>query len=266
MDKNRRKVLAGMAGGVAAAGVLCAGAFQIAGAAPAKGLPAKRPEIQLDAKGKVLHESLPYEKLDPQEAAERAYSNKLVGDCMYGVFATLVEMLAEKCGGPYLNYPTTVTRYGAGGIVGWASTCGCLNGAAMAIYLVSDNPTPIIDEVFNYAQYTPLPDVPLKKAKMEIKPSVAESTLCHVSVSRWCDVSGAKAFSPERVERCAQLAAAVTHRTVLALNAQKEGTFKAIYPIPEEVRACRACHDQGGELENSRGKMSCTACHEKHEL
>jgi hypothetical protein len=265
MDRNRRKVL-GMAGGLAAAGVLGTGAFRLAVAQEDKKSPSKRPEVKFDKKGKVFHEPLPYVPLDAAEAIELAYSNKLIGDCMYGTFATLVEMLADQVGGSYLTYPTTVTRFGAGGMVGWGTTCGCLNGAAMAIYLVSPDPEPIIDEVFNHYMYTALPDVKIKGAKMEIAPSTAESTLCHVSISNWTKVSKAKTFSPERTERCAHLAAAVMNRTVLALNAQKAGTFKAAYPIPAEVTACRACHDKGGQLENTRGKMSCSTCHEKHEI
>ena len=58
----------------------------------------------------------------------------------------------------------------------------------------------------------------------------------------------------------------MTRKLVLALNEQQAGNFKAAYPIPVEVKACRARHDKGGELENARGKMSCTACHDKHEV
>jgi hypothetical protein len=262
MNQDRRRVL-GMAGGLAAAGVLGAGALRLAGAQDKA--PTKRPEIKLDKKGKVYHEPLPYVALDPEEALELAYTNKLLGDCFYGVFATIVEMLADKVGGPYLTYPTTVTRVGAGGIVGWGATCGALQGAAMAIYLVSPNAAPIIDEVFNHYQYTALPDVPIKRAQMEIKPSRADSTLCHVSISHWTKASGAKAFSKERTERCAHIAACVTRETVIALNAQLAGSFKGEFPIPEAVTACRACHDMGGEMENTRGKMNCLTCHSGHD-
>lgn len=264
MDKGRRKVL-GMAGGLACAGVLGTGALRMVGAQQNNQEVKKRPEIKLDSKGKVHHEPLPYVALDPKEALEFSYSNKLIGDCFYGVFATIVEMLADKVGGPYLTYPTTVTRVGAGGIVGWGSTCGAIQGAAMAIYLVSPNPTPVIDEVFNYYQYTSLPDQKIQRAAMEIKPSIAQSTLCHVSISHWTKVSGAKTFSKERTERCAHIAACVTEKTVSALNAQLAGNFKADFPIPEAVTACRSCHDMGGAMENTRGKMNCLTCHSGHD-
>jgi hypothetical protein len=267
MKMNRREAVVAVASGVAMAGVLgTTGSIRKVFAVEENKDIVKRPEVVLDKKGKVYHDPLPYVQLDPNEVAERAHTNKLIGDCMYGVFATLVEVLAGKVGGPYLTYPTTVTRYGKGGVMGWGTTCGVINGAAMAAYLVSPDPGPIVDEIINYYQYTALPDIKPKNAKMDIVPSVAGSTLCHVSISQWCKASGLKTFSPERTERCAQLAANTARQLVTALNAQKVGTFKTTYAIPAEVTACRACHDKGGELENTRGKMSCTACHDKHDI
>ena len=266
MSMDRRKALTTIASGVTIAGIAGTVIVKNVAAVPLKETPLKRPEIVLNKKGKVHHEPLPYVPLDPNAVADRAYKNKLVGDCMYGVFATLVEELADKVGGPYMTYPTTVTRYGKGGVMGWGTTCGTVNGMAMAAYLVSPDPAPIIDEVINYFQYATLPDYKPKNAIMDISPSVAESTLCHASVSEWCKASGHKAFSKERTQRCAHLAASMTRKLVMALNEQHAGKFKAAYPIPAEVKACRACHDKGGELENTRGKMSCTACHDKHEV
>jgi len=262
MDEAKRKTLGCLAGGLAAAGLLAPGLALRAGAA--EKAPAGNPKEVIDEKGQVVHQSLPYVQLDPDAAAERAYQNYWKGDCMYGVFASIVEELAAKVGEPYSSFPTTVTRFGAGGVMGWATLCGAANGAAMAAYLVSKDAVPVIDEVFGHYQAAPLPDYKPKAAKMAIKPSVAQSTLCHVSVSKWCDASGAKAFSPERSERCAQLVASVTRKAVAALNAQAAGTFKAAYPLPDEVKACRACHDKGGALENTRAKMDCFSCHTDH--
>ncbi len=255
MDHGRRKAM-GAIGGVAAVGLLAPVAIGTAVAADKQG----KTEV-LDEKGQVVHQALPYVQLDPEAVAERAYQNYFKGDCMYGVFASIVEELADKVGEPYASFPTTVTRFGAGGVMGWATLCGAANGAAMGIYLVSKTPVPIIDEVFGHYSHAELPDYTPKSAKMKIKPSVSDSTLCHVSVSKWCDVAGAKSFSPERAERCAQLVASVAKKTVEELNAQAAGTFVAAYPIPQEVQACRGCHDKGSELENTRGKMDCGSCH-----
>jgi hypothetical protein len=266
MSMDRRKALVTIAGSLTAASVTGAIVVKEVTASQLKDTPLKRPEIVLNKKGKVHHEPLTYVALDPDTVADCAYKNKLIGDCMYGVFTTIVEELADKVGGPYMTYPTTVTRYGKGGVMGWGTTCGTVNGVAMAAYLVSPDPAPVIDLVINYFQYAELPDYKPKYAIMNITPSIADSTLCHVSVSEWCKASGHKAFSKERTQRCAHLAASMTRKLVLALNEQQAGTFKADYPIPAEVKACRVCHDKGGDLENTRGKMSCTACHDKHEV
>ncbi|WP_432823934.1 hypothetical protein [Trichloromonas sp.] len=50
-------------------------------------------------------------------------------------------------------------------------------------------------------------------------------------------------------------------KTVEVLNADLDGSFKAAFPIPAEVQACRACHDQKGTLEDTRTKMNCAPCH-----
>ena len=257
MDNGRRKAITTLGGGLAVVGLL--GTLSLRDAVAATG---RRPPLKLDAKGKVIHQPLPYVPLDPDQVAERAYHNYYRGDCMYGMFGSFIEALAEKVGGVYNTYPTTVTRYGAGGVMGWGTLCGAANGAAMAIYLVSKHPAPLIDEIFNYYQQTPLPNFRPRDAKYQIVPSVAGSTLCHVSVSEWCKKSGDKSFSPQRAERCAHLVASVTRKTVELLNAQAAGTFKAAFPIPADVQRCRSCHGQGGMLENTRGKMACLACHE----
>mgnify|MGYP005852166595 CR=1 FL=1 len=258
---DRRKAITTIAGGVAVAGLT--GTTLVRNAVASQ--PQKRQAPKLDNRGKVYHEPLPYVKLDPLEAQDRAYKNKLIGDCQYGVLATVVEMLAEKVGEPYVTYPITYSRVGAGGTVGWGGTCGSLLGASELIYLVSPDPVPLIDDVFNFYMYTSLPDQRPKTANEDITPSIADSILCHISISHWTSVSKAKAFSKTRSKRCAQLAGSITRRCVEALNAQLAGNFKSTATIPAVVAECRACHDRGGEMENTRGKQDCLACHDGHD-
>lgn len=258
MDINRRKALAVLASGAAVAAL--GGTRGLNAATPAV---VATPAVGDD--GKVKHSTLPYSELDPVAVAERAYDNYYKGECMYAVFASVVEALADTVGEPYRSYPTTVTRYGAGGVNGWASLCGALNGAAMAIYLVSKDPEPAIDEVLGYYGQSELPDYHPTNAKYEIRPSVSESVLCHVSVSKWCEAAGKKSFSPERADRCAQLSASVAKQTVEVLNAQFNGTFTPAHALPAAVASCRGCHDKGGRMENTRGKDSCPSCHQGFE-
>ena len=204
---------------------------------------------------------LPYAALDPTHVGELAYRNFYHGDCMYGVFASLVEALAEKVGEPFASYPTSVTRYGAGGVMGWGTLCGAANGAAMAIYLVSKSPAQAISEVFGFYEQEALPNFVPAEPKFQVASSVAGSTLCHVSISKWCDASGFKSYSAERADRCAQLVASVAMHTAEVLNSQADGTFNAVHKLSGATIACRGCHDAGGVLENSRGMMDCEGCH-----
>jgi hypothetical protein len=144
MDINRRKTLAVLCSSAAMAALPGLRGVHASTALKTSASPA------LGDDGKIKHAPLPYAPIDPLATADRAYDNYYLGECMYAVFASVVEELAEKFGEPFLSYPTSVTRYGAGGVTGWASLCGALNGSAMAIYLVSRDPDPAIDDVLGY--------------------------------------------------------------------------------------------------------------------
>lgn len=213
--------------------------------------------------GKVAGFPWRYMKLDADAVAERAYKGFLSGHCMYGSFFGIVGELAEKYGAPYNNFPFAMMKIGAGGMADWATLCGALNGSALAASLLSNDPKPIADDLFNWYQSEPLPSYhPKQTPRVEITTkSVAHSPLCHASVARWCEKANVKSFSTERDERCAWLTASCAKKTVELLNAQADGAFKAAYPVPKEVQECRSCHDKGGELEDTRGKMDCAPCH-----
>ena len=215
------------------------------------------------SEGKAEGTPWPYVKLDPDAVAERAYKGFLDGHCMYGSFVGIIGELAEKKGAPYSNFPFAMMKIGAGGMADWASLCGALNGSALAVSLLSSDPKPIVDELFNWYQSEALPDYrPRQKPRVEITTkSVAHSVLCHASVSRWCEKANVKSFSLDRDERCAWLTASCAKKTVLLLNNQADGAFKAVFPIPKEVQECRSCHDKGSQLEDTRGKMDCAPCH-----
>jgi len=253
--KTRREMLTTM-GGAAGAAMVGAGFFSqmLASEAFASAQP-------------NLKAGFPWEyvKLDPEEAAERGYKATYEGHCMYGVFTPIAEMLAEKVGGPWQSFPVDMFRYGAAGVVSWGTLCGAVNGAAAAIYLVSKDPVPLIDEIYNWYSQASLPDYMPKKPKdpkMNIIKSVSGSPLCHVSATKWCDASGYKFFTPERGDRCCRLVASTAKKTVELLNAQMAGKFKPQYAIPAAVQECRSCHGKGGIVENTNTKMDCTQCHD----
>lgn len=205
-------------------------------------------------------------RLDPDITADRAYQDYYQGHCMYGVFKSIVWQLAEQPGEPYKSFPFDMMKYGAGGVAGWGSLCGGLNGGAAVIALFAttqDQARLLTHELFRWYETTALPAYVPKRAKlsMEMPKSVSNSVLCHASVSSWCKVSGHLAFSKEHNERCARLAADTAKMTVQILNRSLQDQFAATYTLSPETKRCQSCHARGGELENSLGEMNCTTCH-----
>jgi len=217
----------------------------------------------------VIEVPWPYKKLNPEAVAENAYHGYYKGACCYGSFNSIIEELRKEIGAPYAMIPTSMMIFGEGGIAGISSTCGALNGAAAAIFLITGNiekekrkvAFSIIRELFHWYEQTPMPYYRPPKPKYEIIKSISHSTLCHASVSNWCKTAKLKAFSKERSERCGWLTGSVAKYTVELLNANAEGNFKAIHKLSKDVESCRSCHDEGSALENTRGMMDCGGCH-----
>ena len=207
-----------------------------------------------------------YAKLDPDAVAKKAHAGFYEGACMYGVANALLGELKSKTGFPFTQIPTEMFKYGEGGVVGWASLCGALNGSLAVITLVSpkDKYGAICNEIMGWYSQTALPlYVPENTAKLVT--SVSGSPLCHASVTNWCKVSKAGAESKERSERCARLTADVAKHTVELLNAQADGKFAAAVKLPDSITGCMSCHGKTG-MNNTRGKMTCVQCHEPHKL
>jgi len=207
-----------------------------------------------------------YHELDPDVTAERAYYDYEKGHCMYGVFAPVLSQLAEKYGAPYDSFPVDMMRYGAGGTGGSGSLCGALNGAAALIGLFArseEEMKRLVGELFLWYEQAALPVyVPGKPAlDVEMPKSASHSVLCHVSTTRWCKVSGYKAFSKPRKERCRRLTADTAQKTVEILNGYHNDRFAPAYGLSQEVQKCKSCHTKGSEKSNSRGTMSCGSCH-----
>jgi hypothetical protein len=201
-----------------------------------------------------------YAPLEPDATGDRAFASYLRGHCMYGSFEAIVGQVAERLGPPYRDFPFDLFVYGAGGVAGWATLCGALNGSAAAFQLLSPRPDPLVDALFAWYEREALPDYVPKAAKFPNVKSVAGSPLCHQSLTRWCAAARRKTYSAERKERCGVLTAAVVRHAVTLLNAQAAG--KPIdAALAKPTMECMGCHEKGGALENSRGKMRCGGCH-----
>jgi len=214
-----------------------------------------------------------YAKLDPEKTAQRAYAECPKGHCMYGVFASVMTQLAEENGEPYRSFPVDMMRYGAGGVAGWGSLCGAVNGSAALVGLFVDDEDEIkklVDELFLWYQQTELPQYVPQKAGLDIKmpKTVSNSVLCHVSVTRWCKVTGYKPLSKQRKERCRRLTADAAKKTVEILNAHFSSGSVVVLQHDEKTKQCMSCHVKSSETqpreiltEKTNGKMSCSSCH-----
>ena len=203
----------------------------------------------------------PYKPLDPEAIGNRAYQDYWKSHCMYGTFEAIVGTVAERLGAPYTDFPFDMFFYGVGGVHGWGTLCGSLNGCAAAIQMLSPNPEPLIDELFRWYESAALPDFEPKGMKYKNVKVVAGSPLCHTSIARWCEASGKKTYSPERKDRCGVLTGAVARKCTMLLNDQAAGKFVAATAADPRTRTCLSCHEKGGAMENMRSKQTCAPCH-----
>lgn len=219
-----------------------------------------------EEKAAAIEVPWPYDKVDPELAAERAYERYYQGGCMYGGFEGVVGELKASVGAPYTAFPSVMMKYGGGGVAGWGSLCGALNGAAAAISLTSDPAVrnKIISELYAWYSMEALPTYKPKSPKFDsIQTSVAGSQLCHVSVTKWSNATGIATGDPQRAERCAWLTASVAKYTAELLNQQMDGTFALVHPVPAEVQSCLSCHGPEASVGNVhiKSQSDCIACH-----
>lgn len=184
---------------------------------------------------------------------------------MYGAFAAIIGALQQKAGFPFTQIPVEMTKYGGGGVAGWGTVCGTLNGSAAAINLVTADYTKIINELMGWYTTTAFPMYQPATPKANITTtSVAGSPLCHVSVSKWSTASGIKEDSTDRKERCGRLTADVASKAVELLNQYSANSFAASFTPAASVAQCGSCHLKGGTIDNSVGSMDCVQCHTPH--
>jgi hypothetical protein len=216
----------------------------------------------------------PYVTLDPEAVRIQAHNAYYGGkDCCAGTFAGIVSELVTAVGEPWTNLPVEIMLFGRGGSVGWGLTCGCLNGGAALISLVTPkaDSTALISELFGW--YTQA-ELPTDQANLvaaegrylvhnfdgELPQNVSGSPLCHASVTEWCIAANKKVSDAERKERCARVTGDVAAKTVEILNAWLAQSFTPVYSDPATVTACLSCHGSAA-LYNVMTKMDCQPCH-----
>ena len=246
---NRRQLLQSL---VLSTGACAVGAFA---AAPEPAAPASEEQT-----------SWPYRTLDPERTANLAYQLHIQkSSCMYGVFASIVNQLADEVGGPYRTFPCDMMVYGEGGVADWGTLCGTLNGGAAVISLLVRKPAErraLIDELFQWYQSTKLPAfVPAKTSFSGTLPAVEPgSVLCHPSATGWVKHAKVSYYGPERKERCHRLSADTARKTAELLNRSFNGIAGKPFHPGETTSGCLSCHGKDGVQADVRAK-SCVGCH-----
>lgn len=207
-----------------------------------------------------------YYPLDPAVTAELAYKHFDSGSCMYATFKSIISQLADKFGEPYASFPLHMMKYGHGGVGGFGTICGALNGAAAIIGLFVAEKTmqdSLITGLFRWYEETKLPEFRPQMAILDFTPpsTISNSTLCHASNTNWVKEAGYKVNSNERKERCRRLASDVVSRVTVVLNEYFGNTYVTDGHDNETVRQCMTCHGDKGKLVNTSSKMTCTSCH-----
>jgi hypothetical protein len=218
----------------------------------------------------------PYKELDVELVRKRGHKYYYEGGCMYGSGGGLLSALIDRVGYPYTTFPHDMMRYGGGGIAGWGTVCGSLNGACAMITLAAGKAYgKITNELMAWYGTTPFPsdransyaanhDYLVEKYKTDavLPTTVSDSPLCHVSVNTWCRESGFASGSPQRAERCARLTGDVAAKAAELLNAHASGQ---LVTGEFEKSECMSCHFMGENYESGQfiiGKGSnCTDCH-----
>lgn len=182
---------------------------------------------------------------------------------MYALFGGILLCLSDKCGGTFSSFPLDMMKYGAGGVGGWGTLCGALNGAAAAIGLfVADKQRreELITELFSWYESESLPKYrPTGGEHRDIVATTAQSVLCHVSVGKWCHASRSNVESKEKTERCRRLTVDVCIKVVELLN----GHFSESRTTPDEAAIGRDTSQSRPEQPAAKvmGKMRCDTCH-----
>jgi hypothetical protein len=230
-----------------------------------------KPEVQSAEKPEKLdyipdQSTWKYVRLDPIATAGLAYNYYSEGSCMYATVKSVVSQLAEKIGEPFTSFPLHLFKYGHGGVGGYGSVCGTLNGAAALIgLLITDKNVQdkMITDLFWWYEKEPLPLFSPSTPAYDHIPvkSVSNSVLCHASNTNWCKTAGFKVDSKERKERCRRMTADVTMKVTTSLNEIFENAYITSVQPDETVNTCLICHGSEGKVNNTAVKMNCNSCH-----
>jgi hypothetical protein len=220
---------------------------------------------------------LPYTSLDPEHVRQLAYNQYFQGGCMHGASSGLILAFKEAFAGQGTGWdmiPLGMYKYGSGGVSGWGTICGVLNGV-MAVLNLVDLHGKLGNELMGWYSTTLFPTdncdgfVAVKTDgtvlataipdALVLAHTVSDSPLCHISISKWCHEAGVSVADATtdglkyKDDRCSKICADTAAKTAELIN-----QYVASYAPSEDFAACLACHSQ---RKDQIGQMNCTGCH-----
>ncbi len=225
---------------------------------------------------------------------------------MYAAVTGLVEAMkqiypsddTDDLGWEWHAFPQLVLQFGSGGVLKWGTLCGALTGCLSVLnmmglhskvgselmdwYCRTEIPTGIVSQLYNDAYSMSWAHVPVPDDEV-LAHTVANSPLCHVSISKWFAAAGvgyADKDSPDypngphttflKKDRCAKLTAATARRCAELINDWVQDSYSATDWDTETYQECMDCHSyikQGstppsaGDRQDSLARMDCNECH-----
>lgn len=209
----------------------------------------------------------PYAAINVDTVRQRGYQYYFSGGCMYASARALYDTIIETVGvGSWETIPIDMFKFGKGGALNWGTLCGAINGSLAIIELAAGDAAAatIGPELLGWYTKFPFPSS-AHEGYCAIKnqvTTVADSPLCHQSVSLWCDAASATVNSVEKKDRCAKLAGDTAARAAELLNDWKANQFAAAYQPDADFARCLPCHvGPTSRFDNVQGKIDCLECH-----
>jgi hypothetical protein len=192
--------------------------------------------------------------------------------------------------------PYDLYLYGGGGIGGWATLCGIVNGAPalcnliglhgalgadiIGHYCISEWPSTskLPDLYYDDAGYGPstytsewsVAKQPIEKGNV-LANVIPYSPLCHISISKWCYAAGVNLGTAgpytfqHKNDRCGKIAAEMAGYTAELINYYAlNGASADPYVMPAATADCSTCHTKTADVSlypAQVGKMDCAECH-----
>jgi hypothetical protein len=219
----------------------------------------------------------PASGLNVDQLRRTAYTNHKTTypGCGYCTSQTLIQAIGDGLAAegafanPWRQLPSGLYRFANGGVLGWGTICGALNGA-IAVMTLLGKQNAVGEALLDYFSTAELPSnalvgwtPPGATAPLTAIPAtVSRSPLCHISASTWAAAAGVAVSDPLKSERCVRLVADIVARSAELLNLSFAGGTVPAWKAPPSYAECYTCHTTAGMVPSEQGKMDCLECHD----